>query len=141
MSTHTTTDLLHAYRKLLRAGLRAVQFSQPSRSTFTERLREGFRDPGGKFEPERVRRTVWFLNAAAQARGIEHKILKNLCRVHWERVREAQRTPWKVKIKAEMDAREGKRKVKDADVISGRQFEHYERTIQMLNDTMGLCLR
>ncbi|KAJ4306913.1 hypothetical protein N0V88_000285 [Collariella sp. IMI 366227] len=112
MPPHTTTDLLHAYRKLLRAGLRAVQFSQPSRSILTERLREGFRDQHGSFEPERVRRTIWFLNAAAGARGLEHKILKNLCRVHWERMREVR-----------------------------REYEHYERTVKMLNDSMGLCLR
>ncbi|KAK4122676.1 DUF1763-domain-containing protein [Parathielavia appendiculata] len=109
----TTTELLHAYRRLLRAGLRAVQFSQPSSSTVRERLQEGFRDPKGTFDAKRVQRTIYFLNAAAQERGLEHKILKNLCRVHWERMRDLRRTPWK----------------------------HYERTIAMLNDGMGLCLR
>lgn len=105
----TTTDLLHAYRKLLRAGLRAVQFSQPSRSVLTDRMREGFRDQHGSFEPERVRRTVWFLNAAAGARGLEHKILKNLCRVHWERMRGVSKTPWRVKMNVEgrREARKG----------------------------------
>lgn len=95
----TTTELLHAYRRLLRAGLRAVQFSQPSRSTLTAKLREGFRDPRGRFDAERVRRTVWFLNAAAQQRGLEHRILKNLCRVHWERAREASRTAWRTRLR------------------------------------------
>ncbi|KAK3304226.1 uncharacterized protein B0T15DRAFT_233315 [Chaetomium strumarium] len=136
-------ELIHAYRRLLRAGLRAVQFSQPSRSTLTERLREGFRDPKGVLDAERVRRTVWFLNAAAQQRGLEHKILKNLCRVHWDRMREARRTPWKMRLKKEQEQEQqrAKGKAKDPDVISGTEYEHYERTIAMLNDTMGLCLR
>ncbi|KAL2170494.1 hypothetical protein VTG60DRAFT_4780 [Thermothelomyces hinnuleus] len=138
----TTTELLHAYRRLLRAGLRAVQFSQPSRSTLTAKLREGFRDPRGTFDAERVRRTVWFLNAAAQQRGLEHRILKNLCRVHWERAREASRTAWRMRVRhdeAEKNRKEAKKK--DPDVIKGTEYEHFERTIAMLNDTMGLCLR
>lgn len=105
----TNLELIHAYRRLLRAGLRAVQFSQPSRSTLTERLREGFRDPHGTFDPERVRRTVWFLNAAAQTRGLEHRILKNLCRVHWEKQREVRRTPWRVRHRL-MEARASSKK-------------------------------
>ena len=104
-------NLLHAYRHLLRAGLRAIQFSQPSRSTFTQRMREGFRDVEGTFDAERARRTVWFLNAAAQQRGIEHRILKNLCRVHWEKMREVRRTGWRVRMKKEEDrVTSGKRK-------------------------------
>ncbi|KAK4132879.1 DUF1763-domain-containing protein [Trichocladium antarcticum] len=107
----TNSDLIHAYRHLLRAGLRAVQFSQPSRSTLVGRLREGFRDADGTFDAERARRTVWFLNAAAQQRGLEHRILKNLCRVHWERMREITKTPWRVTMRLEADrAKAGKRK-------------------------------
>jgi hypothetical protein len=29
----------------------------------------------------------------------------------------------------------------DPDLIKGKEYEHYERTVKMLNDTMGLCLR
>ncbi|KAL2195819.1 hypothetical protein P885DRAFT_39199 [Corynascus similis CBS 632.67] len=142
MSAATTTELVHAYRRLLRAGLRAVQFSKPSRSTVTAKLREGFRDPGAKFDPERIRRTVWFLNAAAQQRGLEHRIVKNLCRVHWERTREASRTAWRLRVRHDEAARERKEgRKKDPDVIKGTEYEHYERTIAMLNDSMGLCLR
>ncbi|SPQ27614.1 e37d23e7-03e5-468f-bf5a-d07cc609b44d [Thermothielavioides terrestris] len=109
-------EIIHAYRKLLRAALRAVQFSQPSRSTVTAALREGFRDTraagGAGFDAERVRRTVWFLNAAAQRRGLEHRILKNLCRVRWERAREASKTPWRVTVREEQLRKEGKRKAR-----------------------------
>ena len=95
----STQELTHAYRRLLRAGLRAVQFSQPSKSTITQLLREGFRDPQGTFEPRAVRRTVYFLNGAAAKRGLEHRILKNLCRVHWDRMREKSKTTWKVTLR------------------------------------------
>lgn len=113
-TTTTTTDIVHAYRRLLRAGLRAVQFSKPSRMTLTEALREGFRDTrGGRtLEPERVRRTVWFLNAAAQHRGIEHRILKTLCRVRWERAREERRVPWRGLLREEELKRAAKRKLR-----------------------------
>lgn len=95
----SSAELVHAYRQLLRAGLRAVRFSQPSKSVITQALRDGFRDPQGTFEAERVRRTVWFLLQAGAKRGLEHKILKNLCRVRWERMNEARRTPWRVHVR------------------------------------------
>ncbi|KAK4228506.1 hypothetical protein QBC38DRAFT_475037 [Podospora fimiseda] len=103
--SHSSAELITAYRKLLRAGLRAVQFSKPSRYIIRDQLREGFRDTSGKstFEPERIRRTIWFLNAAAEERGMEHKILKNLCRVKFEREREVNKVTWKTKIKMALD--------------------------------------
>ena len=163
----STQELIHAYRRLLRAGLRAVQFSQPSKSTITRLLREGFRDPKGIFEPRAIRNTVYFLNGAAAKRGLEHRILKILCRVHWDRMREMGRTPWKVTLRL-AEAREkaeakGKGKSvffsfsflvflvcsmgcadgekREPDVIKGTEHEHFDRTIAMLNATMGTCLR
>ncbi len=82
-------EIIHAYRHLLRAGLRAVQFSKPSRYVFRDRLHEAFCDRKAtyeaNFDQERIRRTIWFLNAAAQEAGLEARILKNLLRVAWER--------------------------------------------------------
>ena len=84
----SNTEIIHAYRKLLRAGLRAVQFSKPARYGLTAQLRTAFRERGAPFQPEAIRRTVWFLNAAAQERGLEHRIVKNLVAVAWLRSRE-----------------------------------------------------
>jgi hypothetical protein len=103
----SSQELVHAYRKLLRAGLRAVQFSQPSKSTITQVLRKAFRDPEGVFNARRVTRTVYFLNAAAAARGLEHKILRNMCRVHWERSYEMRKMPWR---EAKMEEPKGRKK-------------------------------
>ncbi|KAL2259088.1 hypothetical protein VTK26DRAFT_7370 [Humicola hyalothermophila] len=140
-------NIIHAYRHLLRAGLRAVQFAQPARSTLVRTLRAGFRDPRGTFDAERARRTVWFLNAAAQQRGLEHRIVKNLLQVEWLRSCEERRKrlPWKQMLKVGKDKKAKMERGRfggiKTDVISGTQYEHYERTIMMLNDTMGLCLR
>lgn len=108
----TPTTLLHAYRHLLRAALRAVQFSKPARYVVRDRIREGFQPPRTTtattthYDAERVRRTVWFLNAAAAEAGLESRILKSLVRVAWERKRGAgPPATWKGTLAR---AREGK---------------------------------
>ncbi|KAK3989806.1 hypothetical protein QBC44DRAFT_78002 [Cladorrhinum sp. PSN332] len=140
----SSSELLTAYRKLLRSGLRAVQFSKPSRYIIRDQLRDGFRDTKNTFEPERIRRTIWFFNAAAADRGMEHKILKNLCRVRFERVREMSRGTWKTKVKLWGD-KEVKRVKKGEerlhDPIQAGKYGFYDLTVKMLNDSMGMCLR
>ncbi len=78
-------EIIHGYRKLYRSGLRAVQFSKPARFVVRDQLRRAFRERGATFDADGVRRTVWFLNAAAAETGLEHKIVKNLVRVAHER--------------------------------------------------------
>ncbi|KAK3387098.1 hypothetical protein B0H63DRAFT_447986 [Podospora didyma] len=158
MSTTNVVDLLPAYRRLLRAGLRAVQYSKPARYLLVDKVRAGFRHRDGVFDAERVRRTTWFLNAAAQSRGIEHRIVKNLLFVAWMRQRRV-RHHWTMvqqsakRVKDRMVADEEKKarmadkpwmKLKEdmrPDIISGHEYEHFDRTVTMLNDTMGMCLR
>ena len=76
-------------RHLMRAGLRAVCFSTPSRFIIRDILREGFRDKKATFEPVAIERTILFLQAA-QCKGFEHKLLKTLTRVSWDRRRMAR---------------------------------------------------
>lgn len=93
----SNTEILHAYRQLLRHGLRAVQFSLPARFVIQSQLRRAFRPKKGEtktFDAEAVRRTIWFLKAAAAERGLEHKIVKNLVKVAWAREREGEAS-WK----------------------------------------------
>lgn len=82
-------EIIRAYRSLLRAGLRAVHFSAPSHYVIRDQLRRAFRDPKATydthFDKYRIVRTVHFLRAAAWEAGLESKLLKNLCRVEWER--------------------------------------------------------
>ena len=92
----SSQELVHAYRALYRAGLQAVQFSKPARYTLRDQLRAAFRDDkagAAVFDPDAVRRTVWFLRAAAAERGLEHRIVKNLLRTAWER--KAGQDSWK----------------------------------------------
>jgi hypothetical protein len=90
-------EILHAYRQLLRHGLHAVQFSLPARFVIQSQLRKAFRPKKGEsktFDPEAIRRTIWFLKAAAAERGLEHKIVKNLVKVAWAREKEGE-AQWK----------------------------------------------
>ncbi|KIH95209.1 hypothetical protein SPBR_04018 [Sporothrix brasiliensis 5110] len=106
----SSAELVQAYRRLYRSALRAVQFSKPARYVVRDQLRAAFRgerttltsaannEGAQPFDPEAVRRTVWFLNSAAEYRGIEHKILRNLLKTaYWRRKEAAARqAPWKV---------------------------------------------
>ena len=86
-------EVIHAYRHLYRGLLRAVQYSRPARFTARDIVRSSFRTGGanGTLDREGVRRTKWFLGAAAKERGLEHKIVKNLLRVRAEEVMAVKR--------------------------------------------------
>ncbi|KAK3320899.1 hypothetical protein B0T19DRAFT_252309 [Cercophora scortea] len=138
----STPELVQAYRKLYRAGLRAVQFSTPSRYAFRDQLRDAFRDKKGTFDAEGIRRTVWFLNAAAQERGLEHKILKNIIRVYSARRETLMHYPWRQHLlKGRIVEAHKQKRGAVYDPIRDTELEHYRRTIAMLNETMGICLR
>jgi hypothetical protein len=98
MSKPTTTQLIHAYRNLFRAGLKAVQYSTPARYSIRDKLRRAFRPPEEYrsektvFDQEAIDNTVQFLEAAAANKGTEHKIVKNLCDVyHWRYANQKRR--------------------------------------------------
>lgn len=75
------TQVIHAYRHLYRNLLQAVQYARPNRFVARDQLRAAFREPGAKLDVEGVKRTQWFLQAAAKEKGLEHRILKNLLMV------------------------------------------------------------
>ena len=90
----SNTAIIHAYRHLYRGLLQAVQYSVPARFIGRDQLRSAFRQRGGTFDEEGVKRTIWFLKAAAKETGLEHKIVKNLLRVAYARTRKS-RPLWK----------------------------------------------
>lgn len=171
-------EIIKAYRSLYRSGLRAVQFSKPARYQLRDQLRDAFRSKveppsaaivvpspasaatTARFDPERIRRTVWFLNAAAESRGLEHKIVKNLLHTHFWRRRNAWQS-WdkivklapKKKYVCPLPRLCGVCHV-GGDALADRgcllvyrdpaeleAYKHYDATIAMLNESMGLCLR
>ena len=77
-------EILHAYRRLYRHGLRAVQFSAPARYTLRDRLRLAFRKGSvSNFDPHKIQNTIEFLHYATKENGLEHKIVKNLLFIWW----------------------------------------------------------
>ncbi|KAM3074228.1 hypothetical protein ACMFMG_002950 [Clarireedia jacksonii] len=120
-----------AYRNLYRALLHAVQYAKPARYQGRDILRNAFRkgDPA-TYDPKRVGNTVLFLNNAAKEKGLEHKLLKNLLRVHYER-NQPRRSSYK----------ERKEYTPIQQVLRKHTMTHYDKTVTMLNESMGLCLR
>ncbi|KAK2070715.1 hypothetical protein P8C59_005190 [Phyllachora maydis] len=135
----SSIEVRHGYHKLLAAALRAVQFSKPARFVVRDQLRAGFRDPKADFDADRVRRTVWFLNAAAQERGLEHKIVKNLIHTQWKRAKAGG----KPRTYGEVLTATSKSLHKRAkeEVVAEMAYTQYDQMVAMLNETMGLCLR
>lgn len=82
----TRKDYIYAYRSLYRALLHAVQYAKPARYMGRNLLRDEFRkgDPA-TFDQARINNTIKFLNLAAKETGLEHKLVKNLLRVQYER--------------------------------------------------------
>lgn len=121
-------DILISYRHLYRALLHAVQFSMPARFTARDQLRDAFRkgDPTA-FNQEKIDRTIQFLNLAASETGLEHRIVKNLLRTNYER-RQAYLLQKKYRKPLQAELRK-------------TSMIHYDMTVAMLNDTLGLCLR
>ncbi|KAK5167992.1 uncharacterized protein LTR77_006559 [Saxophila tyrrhenica] len=118
-------EVTHAYRHLLRAGLHAVQYSKPARYVIRDRLRYAFRHhPPGHFNAARVNRTLEFLEGAAGSKGLEHRVVKALVHVWWERGKgmgmwspTTERLEWKK-----------------------RAYREFDRTVWMLEESMGVGL-
>ncbi|KAK6339066.1 hypothetical protein TWF696_009856 [Orbilia brochopaga] len=140
-------DIIRAYRHLLRAGLRAIQYSSPARYAIRSKLRFAFSPESPQninvysspashmptvfpktFSQTRIDNTIRFLNTAATRRGMEHEIVKNLCFVEYGRA--SQRFPRASKnLKPE--------EWEPLNVL----FDEYDDTLRMLNETMQLELR
>ncbi|CAM1503986.1 Fc.00g015770.m01.CDS01 [Cosmosporella sp. VM-42] len=130
----STTEVIHAYRRLYRSLLKAVQYTIPARFVARDQLRAAFREPGAAYDEEGIKRTVWFLKAAALETGLEHKILKNLVRVRASRDHSTR--TWK-------QALSHQERMKKHPLSEQRQtaWKHYDMTVAMLNETIGTRLR
>jgi len=129
-TNQSSLPILHAYRHLYRALLHAVQYSAPARYVARNQLRDAFRrGQREQFNQQKISRTLEFLNAATRERGLEHRILKNLLHVAFWRAYNLERP----------------RKLAKSNLLAAHLDKtartHYEMTLAMLNDSMGLCLR
>ncbi|XWX01857.1 hypothetical protein V2A60_009886 [Cordyceps javanica] len=102
-------EILHAYRHLYKGLLRGVQYSIPARYIVRDQIRLAFRqDPAASaptshgeaapavagpeaWDAGAIKRTLWFLSAAGRENGLEHRILRNLVRMHSERAAPTRR--------------------------------------------------
>ncbi|KAM3437490.1 hypothetical protein MY4824_001324 [Beauveria thailandica] len=103
-------EVLHAYRHLYKGLLRGVHYSIPARYIVRDQIRLAFRErPAATatatatvptntaattttgWDAEAIKRTLWFLSAAGRQSGLEHRILRNLVRMHSERAAPTRR--------------------------------------------------
>ncbi|EMD00939.1 hypothetical protein BAUCODRAFT_61415 [Baudoinia panamericana UAMH 10762] len=130
-------ELVQAYRQLYKQALRACQYSKPSRYVMRDRIRNAFRHGRSEeFDKGKVERTVMFLRHAASHRGLEHTIQKNLCHVWWEREN---------KVREHGDRRScvlsGFIRRSDIRELRKHAYAEFDRTIERLNESMGLCIK
>ncbi|KAF7874150.1 hypothetical protein EAF04_002822 [Stromatinia cepivora] len=124
----TRKQYIYAYRGLYRALLHAVQYAKPARYMGRNMLRDEFRKGNPEtFDQIRIDNTIKFLKLAAKETGLEHKLVKNLLRVQYERG-----VQWKMQLKERTPMQKHLRQ---------NTMTHYDKTIEMLNESMGLCLR
>lgn len=97
----TQTEVIHAYRHLYRAGLKAVCYSYPARYCVRDLLRGAFRSKDAQFDERAIKRTLWFVKAAARELGMEHKLVKNMLMVHYwrQQVGAKEQLPWSQIVK------------------------------------------
>ncbi|KKK15070.1 hypothetical protein P175DRAFT_0521547 [Aspergillus ochraceoroseus IBT 24754] len=125
--------IVHAYRHLYRQGLKAINYSTPSRYLLLQTLRSSFRSsPAQDFNQFRITNTLQFLRKAADVSGIEHKIVRNLLQIkYWEQPN--VRNDLRVLKGLGIDRRELRLR-KDA-------HEQLNQTVMLLNESLGTCLR
>ena len=82
----TRQDILHAYRHLYRAALKAVHYSSPAKYEIRDAMRSSFRNERAEeFDQQKISNTLAFLRRAETHTGIEHKILRNVLHVRYWR--------------------------------------------------------
>lgn len=90
--------IIHAYRQLYRQGLKTINYAIPQRHVLRRTLRESFRsEPRENFDPQRITRTIQFLQYAESSCGFEHRIVKNLLATrYWEQPQIVSRSDQKL---------------------------------------------
>ncbi|PKY00948.1 DUF1763-domain-containing protein [Aspergillus campestris IBT 28561] len=126
-------QVIHAYRHLYRQGLKAINYSTPSRHVLLRNLRKSFRTSYRQdYDPQKIENTVRFLQRASDVAGMEHKIVKNLMIVrYWDQP--LLRKDLRLLKGLGVDQRSPSLR---RDII--RQFNS---TLVFLNESLGTCLK
>ena len=119
-------SVTHAYRNLYRAALQATLYSSPARYTIRKHIRAAFRAKTPQpLDQERISRTLLFLRCAAQTKGLERRVVRNLVRVWGERDRATA-----------MHARS--RVLKDNVAFQDKAWEEFEEYVKGLERSLGV---
>jgi hypothetical protein len=128
------SEIVSAYRNLLRTSYRAVRYASPARKVLRERMRRAFRESSASdFDAKRIANTTRFLENAGRDTGLEHKVLKNLVSV-WS----GEPFAWKHRQKFKSKRKQSIFEREDGEV---RAYDAFYDCIRGLNQSMGLCIR
>lgn len=124
-------EIRSQFRRFYRISMRAVQYSSPAKYCMLAKVKRCFRHmtphPDALVEARIRDNTYDFLERAAREKGLEHKIVRNLCFVEWSRY--AQQ---KTSLRRVRSSTEGK--------IKQSAYQSYEKTILNLNDSCQIRL-
>lgn len=148
MSASTKQAIILSYRRLYRHALRAVQYSTPARQTIRKRLQDKYRTgQAADYNEQAIENTIEFLRGAANCKGLEHRIVKRLILVWWWETmstRNVQQYAYLSLFSISALCTHQNRPKKQAAIegyLRRTALEPFHFTLQMLNDTMGMCLR
>ncbi|OLL24095.1 UPF0593 mitochondrial protein [Neolecta irregularis DAH-3] len=129
------------YRKLLKSGLKAVCFALPNRYSIRDRIRGGFEDSNFRPSIEAIENTVAFLDIAARRKGLEDRIVKNICFMQWSKSQDKRmHIRYNQTTKGDDKARNQNIKQEEKKLLAS-SLGHFNDTLIQLNRTANLCLR
>ncbi|RKF53313.1 hypothetical protein OnM2_106015 [Erysiphe neolycopersici] len=130
MNSPDVASVRNAYRHLYKGLLRAVQYSKPARYCARDELRCAFRKgQRSDFDARKIARTIEFLELATKYKSVEHQIIRNLLQTkYWAKYQAKYKPISKIKNKS-------------LQKLSLHAMVHYERSIEMLNSSLNICLR
>nr|CAG8508511.1 5797_t:CDS:2 [Entrophospora candida] len=127
LKSSNSFQALSLYRRLRRAGEESVLYSRPAIYYVRQRIREGFREYENVADEQLLQD---LFERAAERKGIEHRIIRNLCEMTYIQNRYKTRPPFVNK----------KQKNEKYLIHQGSYRDLYDM-IKMFNDTLKLCLR
>lgn len=126
-------DILSSYRLLYRHAMYAVQYAAPARYTLRILLENAYRTGNAAdYDAQKINNTVTFLEGAAKEKGLEHRILKNLLHTWFWDVNDGKHRKRRSLMALETVNMRTKQ--------SQPAIQHFEITLKMLNESMGMCL-
>ncbi|RAH66205.1 DUF1763-domain-containing protein [Aspergillus aculeatinus CBS 121060] len=131
-SLRDSQAVVDTYRQLYRHGLKAVNHSTPARYVLLHTLRSSFRSsPPESLDQKRVANTIQFLQRAAEAAGLEHKIVKNMMIMkYWQNPQ----------IRRELRTIKGLGVEPHDPKLKEDAWQQYNLTLKLLNESLGTCL-